>query len=421
MKAQVFPLEDNAAVRSRLTHSLEVADIGREIARTLTKTGVLRELDNELKEPFVDIVETACLMHDIGNPPFGHFGEEAIKRWFKQNGEESYHSATKENDWSTFCKQDAADFLNFDGNPQGFRIVSKFQYGKAGMNLTYSQLLAGVKYPTVASDVNPLVPLKKKAGFFSTEADLVSKIHKSLVMEPDCRHPLSYIMEAADDIAYCISDLEDGFEKGLLRLEDISESLKDPWRNTEFFEIIPAKWGTQRLEHVTAFLQFKTAYARAMTTAANTRYEQQHEEILKGTLSELFPESGNERKVLKALKDLARKSLFTNESVENLELAGFSVISGLLNHYKALLDLSMERFDEILQGTWAKKNLDVEARLFNRLPKKHVYVYEGARGRDISKAKEWILRAHLITDYISGMTDRFAVDTFQRLAGVNIG
>ena len=219
MKAQVFPLEDNAAVRSRLTHSLEVSDIGRSIARKLTMSKLDQFLNPELSTAFVDIVETACLMHDIGNPPFGHFGEEALQRWFRGRGAESYKRSTQREDWETILSQNAADFLHFDGNPQGFRIVSQLQYGlRPGMNLTFTQFFAGIKYPRSAREVDKNNPFKKKAGYFATEEDLVATMRDALKIEDGCRHPLSYIMEAADDIAYCMSDLEDGFEKGLINL-----------------------------------------------------------------------------------------------------------------------------------------------------------------------------------------------------------
>ena len=424
MKAQVFPLEDNAAVRSRLTHSLEVSDIGRSIARKLTMDSLATYLDPEVAIAFVDVVETACLMHDIGNPPFGHFGEEAVQRWFRGRGKKSYEHSTGLTDWETVIRHSGADFLNFDGNPQGFRVVSQLQYGlRPGMNLTFTQLFAGIKYPRSTREADKKDSSKKKAGYFSTEEALFERMRTELGIEPGCRHPLSYIMEAADDIAYCMSDIEDGFEKDLINLEEVGRELKASWDGTKFSRLIPEAegWGTSWEEKTKSFLKFKTAYAREMVESAAAIYVANHEDIICGKLAgELFGDSSDERKVLKGLKAFARKHLFRHEDVENLELAGFSIISGLLDHYGKLLELPKAKFDLLVNGKWQGEELDVEWRLYNRLPKKHLHLY-GLRSKDASSAtEEWCLRAHLIIDYISGMTDRFALSTFQALGGTRI-
>ena len=422
MKAQVFPLEDNAAVRSRLTHSLEVSDIGRSIGRKLTLGALASFLDSEVASAFVDVVETACLMHDIGNPPFGHFGEEAIQRWFRSKGAHSYEHSTGLTDWDTLIRHSGADFLNFDGNPQGFRMVSQLQYGlRPGMNLTFTQLFAGIKYPRSAQEADKKDNSKKKAGYFSTEGDLFERMRTALGIESGCRHPLSYIMEAADDIAYCMSDIEDGFEKDLINLDEVGKDLRAAWAGTKFADLIPKDWGTSWEDKTKSFLTFKTKYAREMVNSAAAIYTSNHEDIVCGKLAgELFADGSDERKVLKGLKAFARKHLFRHEDVENLELAGFSIISGLLDHYGKLLDLPRAKFDLLVRGKWQGEDLDVEWRLYNRLPKKHLHLYELKSGSVSSSTEEWCLRAHLIIDYISGMTDRFALSTFQTLGGTRI-
>lgn len=422
MKAQVFPLEDNAAVRSRLTHSLEVSDIGRSIARKLTLDHLAPYLEAEVAIAFVDVVETACLMHDIGNPPFGHFGEEAIQRWFRSKGPKFYENSTSLNDWGTVIQNAGADFLNFDGNPQGFRVVSQLQYGlRPGMNLTFTQLFAGIKYPRSARDVDKKDPSKKKAGYFSTEEELLGRMRTGLGIDSDCRHPLSYIMEAADDIAYCMSDIEDGFEKDLINLDDVGRELRSSWDKTRYSELLPDNWGASWEAKTQSFLKFKTAYARKMVESAATIYVANHKDIVCGKLAgELFGDGSEERKVLKGLKAFARKYLFRHEDVENLELAGFSIISGLLDHYGKLLELPKAKFDLLVGGNWQGEELDVEWRLYNRLPPKHLHLYKLKSACASSITDEWCLRAHLIVDYISGMTDRFALNTFQALGGTRI-
>ncbi len=431
MKAQVFPLEDNAAVRCRLTHSLEVSDIGRSIARSLAAGKLQKFLSPEEQIAFVDIVETACLMHDIGNPPFGHFGEQAIQRWFSKHGKEVYKKATSYRNWDS--AEQAADFIYFDGNPQGLRIVSQLQFGtRPGMNLTFSQLFAGIKYPFSASEVRRAAQdsnngkagtksIKKKAGYFWTEKNIVETMRKKLSIGKQKRHPLSYIMEAADDIAYCMSDIEDGVEKKLIDLDKIGKELRNGWAGTPFAKLVPRKWGTNWEDQTARFLIFKTQYALRMVQDAARQYINRHDSMINGEALELFPDDSSERKVLKTLKTLARTHLFRNEGVENLELAGYSIISGLLDHYKTLLELDRAKFMYLVRDDWPGKNLDVESRLYNRLPKKHIYLYrQKCELQETSLQDEWFHRAHLIIDYISGMTDRYALSTYQLLGGTSI-
>lgn len=220
-KAQVFSLETNAAVRSRLTHTLEVATIGISLAEKIADKLVENNLiTQDLVLPFIKIIENACLIHDIGNPPFGHFAENAIKEWFKKNWKKLFFKASKLNksdlQEAPINKELILDFLHFDGNPQGLRIVCTLQdvpgnFINFGLNLTYSQIASIVKYSGSTSNVDPKNPLNKKAGYFFSEKEKIDKIKRTLNFTN--RYPLTYIMEAADDISYCLSDIEDGFEK----------------------------------------------------------------------------------------------------------------------------------------------------------------------------------------------------------------
>ncbi|WP_206436313.1 dGTP triphosphohydrolase [Xanthomonas oryzae] len=176
-KTQVFPLEDNAAVRTRLTHSLEVAHVGRFLATSViqrvSEKGLIASwgLDlTDFKHAFVVTVEVACLLHDIGNPPFGHFGEAAIAKWFtKCSAKNSYFN----------------DFTGFDGNPQGFRIVTKLNGsdGLTGMNLTLSQLASTLKYPSTPSEKSRY----KKFGAFFTEQEALKDVREPLNNAPQMR------------------------------------------------------------------------------------------------------------------------------------------------------------------------------------------------------------------------------------------
>src|ERR1043166_5145448 len=246
-KAQVFSLETNAAVRSRLSHSLEVSSIGRYIAQQSIKAftpAELQELGIEEKErPLITFVETACLLHDLGNPPFGHFGEISISDWFYVNVPELQPQGIGGSAlelWQLHAK----DFQHFDGNPQGFRIAPRLQAQEThdlnGLNLTATTLASTLKYPWPAVFIgkksNDGKIKRKKQGYFGTEHDIFSWIKDCLGLQDHCRHPLAYLMEAADDIAYCVSDIEDGIEKGLITAREFSEFIVEKGTKIKLFD-----------------------------------------------------------------------------------------------------------------------------------------------------------------------------------------
>lgn len=233
-KTQVFPLEINAAVRSRLTHSLEVQQNARYISRSilekLEKENKINEYKlNGLEHAFVSTSEMASLMHDIGNPPFGHFGELAINEWMKENIEECLHYSVGKipKELEQLKEQLHKDISNFEGNAQGIRIIHTLQ----DLNLTYSQTASILKYTRAAyenkpKDESPYSYLKKKPGYFYSEEEFIQELMKELNINNGCRFPLTYIMEAADDISYGIADLEDAVDKGVLSLKQLYESIK---------------------------------------------------------------------------------------------------------------------------------------------------------------------------------------------------
>ena len=229
-KTQVFDQESNASVRTRLTHSLEVATIGRYIAevaaKEMSRQGWLGSTDDpktpDAAAALVTFVEVACLMHDLGNPPFGHFGEETIQTWFGK-WEDKYRGRFHKSVRRDFDRL-YQDFLYFDGNPQGFRMATRLQWIKDefGYNLTFTQLAATLKYPWTPGSVGQTKDgrLVKKAGVFNSEMDVLCGLQSELRLEEGARHPLAYLMEAADDISYCLSDIEDALEKKVIRGQD---------------------------------------------------------------------------------------------------------------------------------------------------------------------------------------------------------
>ncbi|QDE97964.1 dGTPase [Myxococcus xanthus] len=447
-KAQVFPLEDNAAVRSRLTHSMEVSYIGRLIALEVLETAQQKNLSSSWglvgrEIPFRNIVETACLTHDIGNPPFGHFGEHAIREWFQKHATNALRESIrgiKAAQIAIFRGKLLPDFTTFDGNAQGLRILTKLQWNidEFGLNLTHSQIAAFLKYvrpPYVEAKANR--PFEKKPGFFFSEEPIVREVWSVLGLKQGQRYPLAYIMEAADDIAYCLSDIEDAIEKGLTDEERFRNALEEIWQaeankaqlsDAKFLpEILSAAWGSGAKSRAKGvrFFKFKTDFTRRLTTKAAELYVDNHYQILNGTALSLLELSKPHKAALDSLKAYARRNIFTTTDAEHLELAGFQVVKSLLEHLRPLLVLPADKFAAMVDGE-KLSGFDLERRLFNLLPKKHLLAYKEAVHGRYRPAKippalvEWFARAHLMVDFISGMTDRYALETYQLLSGIKV-
>jgi dGTPase len=432
-KAQVFSLEGNASVRNRITHSLEVSDIGRWIAYYVTEELIKTEkIKQEFQLPIIYAVENACLLHDIGNPPFGHFGEAAIQRWFRENWQSVYAESKGISKISESDKVNKLikDFLEFDGNPQGLRIVLRLQRDKDefGLNLTYTTILSLIKYARSSSEEKNK-SLKKKPGYFESERDLVLKVKRELGISEDARYPLAYIMEAADDIAYCISDMEDGIEKEILTVSEFFYELSDEWRKIKEYddpETFPLGDTNDELQGWLRFFEFKTSYARDAIAIATRKFLDNSHLCLTGSLPALFAEDTVEGRAIKCLKNVARRKLFRSSEAENPELAGYRIITGLLDHFKPLLTCSETQFKTLLEGRdnpseVAGRGLDMHWRLFNKLPRKHLAAYEDQIKNPFDKdIQEWYFRAHLIVDFIAGMTDRFSMELYQLLSGIRL-
>lgn len=228
-KAQVFPLQENDIVRTRLSHSLEVSAIGRSfgnlIGARLTNDGTVTIQDFPRK--MSSLLATVCLVHDLGNPPFGHFGETVIQNWFKQWFEKEIFRSYK--GVKTLTQDQKNDFMYFEGNAQALRILTRLQFlnDQYGVNFTYGTLAALIKYPHSSSEINPSRGKSySKFGYFQSEKDIVEKIKKATGIG-ESRHPLSFLMEASDDIAYLAADIEDGVKKGVVKWDQEYEIIKN--------------------------------------------------------------------------------------------------------------------------------------------------------------------------------------------------
>lgn len=445
-KAQVFSMEPNAAVRSRLTHSLEVSQIGRYLADEITQRLSTR-LDKLQQGALVNFVETACLIHDIGNPPFGHFGEAAIQEWFKTHGRKCLLDSRglKQED-SQSCQEPLklalSDFEEFDGNPQGLRIVSRLQWNtdSFGLNLTKTTLAAFLKYVRSPQEERTERPFTKKPGYFLSEKDVVRDVWEEFgYSEKPQRFALAYIMEAADDIAYCVSDLEDSFEKEIIQKATAFPEIKKRYLAREIDSAAPCQAEIIAVLDMMVdasvandfssftYTDFRTRLNNAIIRYAAQRYVEKEAEICKGELKSLLPEDEPPGAILKVLKDFCREKVYRHETVQRVELAGYHAITGLLEQTRPLLSCSRKRFEAALGFENEDEKGDkilLEPKLLKLFPQRYIKVYAHQvsqyKGLQHEDFFEWNARAHLVVDFISGMTDDFAMTTYRTLAGMRL-
>lgn len=447
-KAQVFSLETNSNVRSRLTHSLEVADLGRRLANGITQSLRERTENGQTVPGFkaeefplvAAIVENACLLHDIGNPPFGHFGEAAIQDWAKHQAMNVLPDGMKYDGLLSTLMQ---DFREFDGNPQGFRTVTRL-CGSGGLNLTCATLLCGLKYARTTGEESD-DGIKKKAGYFRTEEKLVARLLDQAGRNPGTRYPMTYIMEAADDISYCMSDIADGIEKRILTEEQFIMTFDRIWREeygttppkeiTRFYR--DGKWTSRELRDFNR--DFAIDWSTRATDDAVEAYVSHHDAIYRGTAAPLMARGTEMCRVLETINEVCVEILYPSIQAESIELTGYAVITGILRHYERILKLDYETYEWLADPAEAKRKynekkdagekmskprLDVERRLHNRFDAGCLAAYRGAvqalrRNADPDfEVKEWWLRVHLLIDHISSMTDAFALETYQMLEGI---
>ena len=335
-KAQVFSLEAAGSARTRLTHSLEVAQIGRYLTQVvfeIADPAVLRAHNIDDKGDIAQsFVESACLVHDIGNPPFGHFGELAIRHWFEKNMDELQGSwcdgsTTKKHRFAPLMR----DFTNFDGNPQGFRILTRLMWGtdERSLNLTATQLASSVKYNVSPSGIEAKNPIRKKAGFFQTESEIAKEVFAQLGIAEGCRHPFAYLMEAADDIAYCLSDIEDAILKGMVTetgfLDEVAEKVESNKEFSEFASFIPKKVAGKY--PMGAYLLFRVRCINKIVRLAAQEFVDNHEAYFLGGRGPILDNVAAARVLLEYIKSVAQNRIYNSTVVLRNELIGAQVIS----------------------------------------------------------------------------------------------
>lgn len=406
-KTQVFPLPGSVFVHNRLTHSLEVSSVGRSLG-SLAGEFIVQNFENELTEDsknfylynLNNVIAAACLCHDIGNPAFGHSGEDAIASFFEKNESELKPKFT-EKEW--------ADLVNFEGNANAIRILTHKQTGKdeGGTQLTYTTLASIAKYPCEAIAKKKGHVNRKKFGFFQSEKQTFLNIANATKMiaeseEPAIfkRHPFVWLVEAADDICYNIIDMEDAHRLGIISTADCenlfmdliqSVSEKDAKRSAEKLLLFSNK--NERISYLRAKV------INALINKSTELYQQHFSEILDGTLNKaLLDIFKSESESFQEVERFSIEKIYGHRSVVEIENAGYNVMYELLNHF----------IPPIIKEKSERKGFEKKA--LQLIPSQFIYedgtVYEKVLG---------------VLDFVSGMTDNFATDLYRKIKGIDIG
>lgn len=405
-KTQVFPLPESDFVHTRLTHSLEVSVVGRSLGNLVGERII--SLHPNLRKDFTqfhfgEIVAAACLAHDIGNPPFGHSGEDAIAEYFKNgNGKKFKEEINNEKKWN--------DLIRFEGNAQGFRIITKLQNQdvNGGLQLTYATLSALNKYPKESLTDLEIKHAKghksiyKKFGFFQSEKEIFKNVaEKTELDKPERsesylwnRHPLSFLVEAADDICYSIMDLEDGFRLGLLSFKE-TESLLLPLIHKKDLSGYRKRDDNEKVGYLRA-----KAISDLVNLVANAFVENE-KEILSGKFRNELVTIIAKSNTLKKIEKASIAKIYRHRSVVEREVAGYEVLGGLL-------DTFITAYNERSNSNLTPKNRAI----INLIPKRFFY---GEKNNP-----ELYQRLLRVIDFISGMTDSYAVSIYRKIKGISL-
>lgn len=408
-KTQVFPLKRGDFVRTRLTHSLEVSHIGYSIGRAIEKE--LKRDDQYISS----LLAVTGLIHDIGNPPFGHSGEYVIQDFFKKYFEENNYTLTD---------KQRSDLINFDGNVQTFRILRKLQFlgNKDGYNLTYGTLATIIKYPANSIEGNKKKSgdlSLKKFGYFASEEEDYKKISKELKLN-NRRHPLTFLLEAADDIAYCVADIEDGIQKKLITLYDIKRCLEEITvknndvdsliKKIKAFEKDAREIKEKELYEKIVVQRIKIYIQGKMIQETIKAFLENEDSILNGTFNEELLDKGEYCEVKNAFKKLAFEEIYHSEERVYTDILADKVLKRLLNIF---INGMLDCLNNGESASATSKNVE------KLVSKNHMINYRRELEESKNESDKIYATLKLCVDFISGMTDKFAVDLYQKLEGIS--
>ncbi|RDC58898.1 dGTPase [Alteripontixanthobacter maritimus] len=425
-KTQVWPMDDNDGVRTRLTHSHEVANLARSIGSRIHNANATLFLEADLYHVIQPMLTAIGLAHDLGNPPFGHQGEAAIGRWFDQRKEWIFtNHAEGGRGLPTAIPDDLhAEFLKFDGNPQTLRLITKLQTNIAhlGLDLTSATLSAAIKYPVGAANRDKKNPIAKKYGYFEAERTLVERLRMETGLAERQRHPLTWIMEACDDIAYSVLDVDDAMKKGVISPDDVLASLRADKNTCEHAAVTKVQAKFEEVESAgrrpELARDIKIGYLRAFLIEALIDHAS-GTFVTAGEAIKAFSHQTplmDDSDLCEKLKSLARQHAFGNPGVLRMEASGAEAIDGLMTAFwDAIHDRPAEDFDDILARRSGAKNKYVFALISQN------YLEDASRAANASGIAASIRyrELRLLTDMLSGMTDTFTIKLWQELKGMH--
>ena len=446
-KAQVFPLEEEDYARTRLTHSIETLSIAESLGIGLKKeilkrknVQFLSDSDSRtgysvrsLVEDIPLILMGAALLHDMGNPPFGHLSEQAISHWFSENlkrieynvGRNQYEFIDNARNPLSIVLQGRLyeDLTHFDGNAQLLRLVTKLSLvvDENGMNLTYPVMASFIKYPCDSLNIDNQSLLKKKAGFFSSEAPVFYSIVNELGLSDGkkiYRHPLAFLVEAADDIAYLTADIEDAHHKGIITLEDIDLYLNTYGEDSELVQRIRKRMKEYKQLAINKNMPKQDDYAMhrlrilikgEMINAIGDVFANHYEEIMNGKCINELLSLSTAKPLVAAIRALEKDKVYYCKGIRDSKIMAEVIIKKLLDVYvPCILNYQKDHDD----GKDTENNLIYESFSAN-----YKYICEkGNRGVD---DKELIYnKLRLVVDQVSGMTDSRALSVYQILSAI---
>lgn len=412
-KTQVFPLPDLAFVHNRLTHSLEVASVGRSLGKMVGEQIALSFRNNNedayefYKYELANVIAAACLAHDIGNPAFGHSGEKAISSYFSENAGQKINGAELQ---SFFSNKEWKDLSHFEGNANALRILTHSFRGRfrGGFGLTYTTIASILKYPCEATAIDKTFKHRKKFGFFQSEKNIIQSLGEELSMICESedplvykRHPFVYLVEAADDICYSIIDMEDGHRLGIISREEIVslfinliKSINRPEENWEkvykYYNDIEDK------NEGIAFLRAKAI--NVLTLESVSVFLDNQASILSGSYNNTLLDSiSNNCEPLKTISQVSFEKIYQHDTVMQIEIAGYSVLSELLQLFVPAL---------LTENPSHKEKLVLKLFPF--------------QFTEFMQTDSGYLKTLSALDFLSGMTDTYATEIYRRLKGIVI-
>jgi dGTPase len=412
-KTQVFPLEKNDSVRNRLTHSHEVSNLARSIGINLAFNHQFAESAECSNRNVPALLAAIGLAHDIGNPPFGHQGEMAIRKWFEDNYDEVFDERCG------LSKAMKSDFLRFEGNAQTFRILTRLQLinDDFGLNLTYATLAALLKYPVPSDEIDCQSIVSKKHGFFQSEKEIVNGVWQQTGLQMGVRHPLTYVMESCDDIAYSVCDTEDTVKKGLVSFTDVIAYLKHEGKDDPIINIVcqqsENKYFEYRREDLApaelndiSMQMFRVCAISIMVQEITKVFLEFREEYEKGySIKDLMSRS-RAKVFCDTLKQFNYKHAYQHKTVLKVELTGYNAVADLMD----MLWYSItDREDK--ENPASMRNTPFSKFAYGRISENYRRVFESPKNEMPIRYRE----LQLLTDMVSGMTDSYLISLCDEL------